>query len=120
MTDEEMILAPDPARIVEGLRDTGYDFNTAMADLVDNSIAANATLIKVKIDMTPNGTVKAYIADNGCGMNFDGLRNAMRYGSAQRTDPNSMGKFGLGLKTASTAFCRSLSLISKYIFSFVI
>lgn len=113
MNEEEMILAPDPARIVEGLRDTGYDFNTAMADLVDNSIAANATLIKVKIDMTPNGTVKAYIADNGCGMNFDGLRNAMRYGSAQRSDPNSLGKFGLGLKTASTAFCRSLSLLSK-------
>lgn len=113
MNEEEMILAPDPARIVEGLRDTGYDFNTAMADLVDNSIAANATLIKVKIDMTPNGTVKAYIADNGCGMNFDGLKNAMRYGSAQRADPNSLGKFGLGLKTASTAFCRSLSLLSK-------
>ena len=60
MAEDEMILAPDPARIVEGLRDTGYDFNTAMADLVDNSIAANATLIKVKIDMTPNGNVKAF------------------------------------------------------------
>ena len=110
---EEIILAPDPARIVEGLRDTGYDFNTAMADLVDNSIAANATLIKVKIDMAPNGTIRAFIADNGCGMNMEGLQNAMRYGSAQRADPNSLGKFGLGLKTASTAFCRSLSLLSK-------
>ena len=107
-----MILTPDPARIVEGLRDTGYDFNTAMADIVDNSIAADATVVKVRIDMDPNGIVRVYIADNGCGMDFDGLQNAMRYGSARRNDPNSLGKFGLGLKTASTAFCRSLSVLS--------
>lgn len=116
MTNEDMrkiLLMPDAARIVEGLRDTGYDFNTAMADIVDNSIAANATVVKVKIDMDPNGEVRAYIADNGCGMNFDGLCNAMRYGSARRDDPNSLGKFGLGLKTASTAFSRCLSLLSR-------
>lgn len=106
-------LQPDPARIVEGLRDTGYDFNTAMADLVDNSIAANATKIKVKVDMTPTGEICVYIADNGCGMDMEGLQNAMRYGSKQREDAASLGKFGLGLKTASTAFCRSLSLLSK-------
>ena len=106
-------LQPDPARIVEGLRDTGYDFNTAMADLVDNSIAANATKIKVKVDMTPNGEICVYIADNGCGMDMEGLQNAMRYGSKQREDAASLGKFGLGLKTASTVFCRSLSLLSK-------
>ena len=42
------ILTPNPARLMESLRDTGYTFNTAMADIVDNSIAANATKIKVK------------------------------------------------------------------------
>ena len=41
----EIICPPDPERIVEGLRDTGYNFNTAIADIVDNSIAANATQI---------------------------------------------------------------------------
>ena len=110
---EKIILQPDPARVMEGLRDTGYKFNTAMADLVDNSIAANATKIKVSIDMSPNGEITVYIADNGCGMNFEGLKNAMRYGSMRRADASSLGKFGLGLKTASTAFCRSLSLVSK-------
>lgn len=109
----ETMLEPDPSRIVEGLRDTGYDFNTAVADLVDNSIAANATVVKVKVDRLPTGEIKAYIADNGCGMNFDGLKNAMKYGSKKRDDAASLGKFGLGLKTASTAFCRSLSLLSK-------
>ena len=110
---EEIILEPDPARVMEGLRDTGYDFNTAMADIVDNSIAADATIIKVKVDLNPSGNINIYVADNGCGMDFEGLKNAMRYGSTERVDPSSLGKFGLGLKTASTAFCRSLSLLSK-------
>ena len=39
----EIILPPDPERIVNGLRDTGYNFNTAVADIVDNSISADAT-----------------------------------------------------------------------------
>lgn len=109
----EIILEPDPARVMEGLRDTGYDFNMAMADLVDNSIAANATIVKVYLNPMPNRDLKLFISDNGCGMTMDGLMNAMRYGSNRRTDANSLGKFGLGLKTASTAFCRSLSLLSK-------
>lgn len=111
--EQEILLEPDPARVMEGLRDTGYDFNTAMADLVDNSIAADATVVKVTITMNPFGELNVFIADNGCGMDMKGLKNAMKYGSARREDPSSLGKFGLGLKTASTAFCRCLSLLSK-------
>lgn len=110
---DELILEPDPARVMEGLRDTGYDFNMAMADLLDNSIAANATIIKVYLNPINSSSLKLYIADNGCGMDMEGLKNAMRYGSNRRPDANSLGKFGLGLKTASTAFCRSLSLLSR-------
>ena len=110
---QEIILEPDPARVMEGLRDTGYDFNMAMADLVDNSIAADATIVKVFLNPLPNSELKLYIVDNGCGMTMDGLMNAMRYGSNRRADASSLGKFGLGLKTASTAFCRSLSLLSR-------
>lgn len=116
MNDEEVkeiILDPDPARVMEGLRDTGYDFNTAMADIVDNSIAANASLVKIYVSINPNNEVKVFIADNGIGMDRGGLLNAMKYGSKERNDPSSLGKFGLGLKTASTAFCRSLSLLSR-------
>lgn len=110
---KEIVLEPDAARVMQGLRDTGYDFNTAMADIVDNSIAAEATLIKVRIELDPINSVRVYIADNGIGMDMEGLKNAMRYGSPERIDPSSLGKFGLGLKTASTAFCRSLSVLSK-------
>lgn len=104
---------PDPERVIEGLRDTGYDFNTAIADIVDNSIAAQATKVEITVNIDPNSEVTVYIADNGIGMNLDDLKDAMRYGSKRRSDPSSLGKFGLGLKTASTAFCRKLSLISR-------
>lgn len=113
MTENDINLPPDPARVMEGLRDTGYDFNTAIADIIDNSIAANANKISILLEMDPAGEVFVYIADNGCGMDFDGLKNAMKYGSAKRDNKASLGKFGLGLKTASTAFCRCLSVISK-------
>lgn len=104
---------PDPERIVEGLRDTGYNFNTAIADIIDNSIAANASKVNIIINMDPAGVITIYIADNGDGMDKSGLINAMTYGSKVRADLGSLGKFGLGLKTASTAFCRSLSVLSR-------
>lgn len=111
--EEGILLEPDPARVMEGLRDTGYDFNTAIADIIDNSIAANARNINILLEMDPSGAILVYIADDGCGMDFEELKNAMKYGSKERIDPSSLGKFGLGLKTASTAFCRCLSVISR-------
>ncbi len=104
---------PDPERIIEGLRDTGYEFNTSMADVIDNSISAKASNIDVVVAMDFGGNMLVSVTDDGCGMDRDGLINAMRYGSKRRTDQASLGKFGLGLKTASTAFCRRLSVISR-------
>lgn len=110
---DHILLPPDPERVMEGLRDTGYNFNTAIADIVDNSISANANLIDILIQIDPAMRITVYIADDGYGMDFEGLKDAMKYGSKRRSDPSSLGKFGLGLKTASTAFCRCLSLVSR-------
>ncbi len=110
---ESIVSVPNPGRTIEGLRDTGYDFVTAVADLVDNSIAAGANEISVRVEQDFRGNLRLSIADDGCGMDRDGLVQAMRYGSPKRPDPASLGKYGLGLKTASTAFCRCLSLISR-------
>lgn len=109
----EIVLPPDPERVMEGLRDTGYDFNTAVADIIDNSITADASQVDITVNLDPAGVLTVYVADNGCGMDKDGLTNAMKYGSRRRDDPGSLGRFGLGLKTASTAFCRCLSVISR-------
>lgn len=113
MVNEVIIAQPDPARTMEGLRDTGYEFNTAVADLVDNSIAAHATVVDIQLLQDAHGEITFAIADNGDGMDKEGLVSAMQYGSPKRSDPASLGKFGLGLKTASTAYCRRLSVISR-------
>lgn len=110
---ECIIVDPDPKRMAEGLRDTGYSFNTAVADLIDNSIAAEATAIKIWVKMDLLGNIKLALGDDGTGMSRDELIMAMKYGSPERPSPQSLGKFGLGLKTASTAFCRCLSVISR-------
>ncbi|WP_420133538.1 ATP-binding protein [Rhodopseudomonas sp.] len=106
-------LIPDPKRMIEGLRDTGYEFNTAIADIVDNSIAAHASAVDIKVDADVRGNIHVSIADNGEGMDEGGLRNAMRYGARVRPSAASLGKYGLGLKTASTAFARRLSVTSR-------
>src|SRR5579864_1740798 len=106
-------LPPDPSRLIEGLRDTGYDFNTALADIIDNSIDANATKVRIWMRMDIDGEVTMSVADNGHGMDEAALLNAMTYGAKSKKDKSSLGKFGLGLKTASTAFCRRLSVITR-------
>ncbi len=106
-------LPPNPARLIEGLRDTGYDFNTALADIVDNSVDAGATKIDIRINMDPDGDIFVTVADDGCGMDEQTLLDGMTYGARGRVNPKRLGKFGLGLKTASTAFCRRLSVIAR-------
>jgi hypothetical protein len=107
------ILLPDPSRLIEGLRDTGYDFNTAVADVIDNSVDAQAKTIDVRLLSDFNGEVVVDIIDDGCGMTEAELVDAMQYGAHGKKAPSRLGKFGLGLKTASTAFCKQLIVVSR-------
>ncbi len=111
--DPLMINEPDPARLIHGLRDTGYDFYTAAADIIDNSIAADAENINIDIQLMADGRKFVYFGDDGHGMDEKGLHNAMRYGAEIREDLASLGKFGLGLKTASSSICLKYSIISR-------
>ena len=105
---------PDPTRIIEGLRDTGYTFNTSVADIIDNCIShGKAKNVWLDISMDYDGEISLTITDDGSGMNEIGLINAMKYGSNNLSNPKSLGKFGMGMKTASSAFCRRYSLISR-------
>ena len=110
---ENVIVNPDPKRLINGLRDTGYSFYVAVADLIDNSISAGANQIYLYITMDYEGEVFLKIIDNGCGMDKLSLIDAMKYGSTAKNDPRSLSKFGLGMKTASTSFCRRLSVTSR-------
>jgi hypothetical protein len=104
---------PDATRLIYGLRDTGYNFNTAAADIIDNSIAAEADEVNVLLELRPDGRKFVCFGDNGKGMNHEMLFAAMRYGAPARSNLASLGKFGLGLKTASTSVCLRLTVISK-------
>ncbi|AMV40491.1 ATP-binding protein [Planctomyces sp. SH-PL62] len=100
--------------MIESLRAFGYDLPTAIADLVDNSISAEARNIWLTFFWNgPESHVA--IADDGAGMAEADLVNAMRAGSrsplAPRT-PGDLGRFGLGLKTASFSQCRRLTVAS--------
>lgn len=104
---------PDAGRLIFGLRDTGYDFPMAVADIVDNSIAANARTVSVDIKLAEDGRKFVFFADDGDGMDYEMMKDAMRYGAKERDNPASLGKFGLGLKTASSSVCLKFSLISR-------
>jgi hypothetical protein len=108
-----LINEPDASRLIFGLRDTGYNFRTASADIIDNSIAANADEVHVRISMSSDGRKFVYFGDNGDGMDDEGVHKAMRYGAPVRANLASLGKFGLGLKTASSSVCRNFAVISR-------
>ncbi|MET8310919.1 ATP-binding protein [Micromonospora sp. NPDC005173] len=107
---EEVI--PSAARLTNSLRDLGYDFVNAVADLVDNSISANAGRVDITIAFDgPESWVR--IADDGDGMAGANISEAMRLGAARDYGSADLGKFGLGLKTASLSQCRQISVASR-------
>lgn len=101
--------------MVESLRGLGYSTATALADVIDNSVAAHATQIDVCFDWRRELSTIA-ILDNGDGMNAQTLDLAMRLGEKSPLDERAsddLGRFGLGLKTASFSQCRCLTVASK-------
>ncbi|WP_027155585.1 ATP-binding protein [Mesorhizobium sp. WSM2561] len=109
----DLINEPDAPRLIFGLRDTGYNVRTAAADIIDNSIAAKAGTINVEIVLHEDGRKLVYFGDDGDGMEAAGVYRAMRYGAPERENPESLGKFGLGLKTASSSVCLKFTVISR-------
>lgn len=108
-------LQPEPGILIESLRDIGYSFNSALADIVDNSITAGATNVSIWAIPTDDD-FQITIVDDGEGLSRGDLLKAMRLGSTdprQRRAANDLGRFGLGLKTASFSQCRRLTVASR-------
>lgn len=97
------------------MRAVGYSLATAISDVIDNSVAAEASVIRLMFD---GGSAEPYIAvlDNGRGMTRDKAREAMQLAGtsalAERSS-SDLGRFGLGLKTASLSQCRRLTVVSR-------
>ncbi|MBS7187049.1 MAG: ATP-binding protein [Clostridium sp.] len=112
MFEQECV--PFAPSLIESMRSLGYSFPSAIADLLDNSISARAK--KITIVAEPNLNPSLVIFDDGCGMNQNELYEAMRYGSSnplEERKEDDLGRFGLGLKSASLSQCRKLVVISK-------
>lgn len=105
---------PFAPALIESMRSLGYSFETAIADLIDNSISANAKNIEIVI--LPSENPQLIIFDDGHGMDENEIEEAMRYGSKnplEKRDECDLGRFGLGLKSASLSQCRRLVVVSK-------
>lgn len=107
-------LPPVAPVLLESMRAIGYDPPAAIADLIDNSISAEAT--DVHIYLSPDAPFRLAILDDGHGMTPDELLAAMRHGSrapGEQRATTDLGRFGLGLKTASLSQCRRLIVVSR-------
>lgn len=105
-------MTPSARRLTRSLRDIGYDFPDAVADLVDNSISAGAE--RVDVDVVFDGADSyVLVADDGAGMTEAVLSEAMRFGSRRDYDAGDLGRFGLGLKTASLSQARRLTVVTR-------
>ena len=108
-----IVVTPDPA-LLESMRSIGYTIESAVADIIDNSVAANAS--NVEILFSSSGPFEIAVVDDGTGMSRDEAVTAMRLAATSPTTerrPEDLGRFGLGLKTASLSQCRTLTLATK-------
>jgi hypothetical protein len=105
-------VAPSAARLTGSLRDIGYEFPSAVADIVDNSIAAGAGRVQVMVEYDGLDSY-VVIADDGRGMSPGQLREALRFGTRRSYKRGELGRYGLGLKTASLSQCRALTVVTR-------
>lgn len=113
--DDYDITEPEPAALVESLRAFGYSLKAAVADLIDNSISAGAKNVWLRFEWD-GADSHITIKDDGAGMAERELISAMRPGSKsplEERSPKDLGRFGLGLKTASFSQCRNLFVVSR-------
>lgn len=104
---------PSPNILMNSMRSIGYSFKTALSDIIDNSISAKASHIFIESPINDDD-IFISILDDGDGMKRNDLFNAMKYGSDIHTYSKfDLGRFGLGLKSASLSQCRVLTVASK-------
>lgn len=110
---EHVTSIPSANILLSSLRSVGYTPETAIADIVDNSLSANASIIKIEFDWCKQ---KIIITDNGEGMSNQDLISSMSIGSSDPLNSRSihdLGRFGMGMKTASFSLGKKLTVLTK-------
>ncbi|CAA6802158.1 MAG: FIG00715517: hypothetical protein [uncultured Sulfurovum sp.] len=108
------LVNPNIKNFIKSFRDVGYTFEIAVADVLDNSISANAS--EIRIYTVPSPKLFFCMLDNGKGMSEEELVEAMRLATKnpeEEREKKDLGRFGLGLKTASFSQCKKLTVLSK-------
>jgi hypothetical protein len=106
---------PRAGAMMEALRGLGYSTAAALADIVDNSVSAGATSVEIGF-LWDRAESRVFVVDDGRGMDDAELESAMRLGEKSPLDeraPEDLGRFGMGLKTASFSQCRRLTVASR-------
>ena len=107
---------PNAGKLIGSLRHLGYDNMAAIKDICDNCKDADASQIEIFVEPTDSGVgrYEIIIVDNGTGMNWETLNEALKLGSdTTRNEVSDLGKFGMGLVTASLSICRRVEVITK-------
>lgn len=110
ITSQERVRIDDSATAAIGLH---HSRTSALSDLIDNSISANASEVRLRFLESANRVDAIQIIDNGTGMNADELRNAMAFGAKREYNSHDLGHFGLGLKTASLSQAEAFEIYSR-------
>lgn len=107
-------------RLCEAIARIGYEPYTAIMDIIDNSVTASASNIKITLKLRTGKTLKTRnsvkyykIVDDGNGMNHEEIVNAFTLGSDRNYKPNSLSKYGMGLKSAGLSLGSRITIISK-------
>lgn len=106
-------LSPDDGKSGDIFSRLGYGIADAIADLVDNSVDANASKVHLRFVRGVESIHSVIIADNGDGMNDEELREAMRFGSRSSKSSQQLGKYGIGLKSASLSQAETVTVLTQ-------
>lgn len=104
---------PDPTGVLRGFKAIGYSIEEALSDLIDNSIDAKAKNVVIEFGRSDEDLLFIRVIDDGEGIHPDRIDTAMKWGGTSTKDNKSLGRFGLGMKTAAFAIGDSLTVVSK-------
>jgi len=106
-------ILPDSEGVFDAVARIGYEFEHAVADLVDNSIDAGAKNVLIRFIYDDQAVRSVAVIDDGLGMNDEVIDQAMAFGTRTGKGQDSLGKYGMGLKAATFSQCGVLTVMSR-------
>lgn len=114
MKEQRFVPAVSAGEALDSFRNSDFDFYSALFEVVDNSIQADADNIWIYLHTTDKSLIKVIVIDDGVGMPQDVINHCMSLGYSSRyNDRNGIGRFGVGMTLAAISQCRNITCVSK-------